>query len=72
LISEVRKWLQVTTSRELPSGSLVWQRFSEFTSFLQTSLRATGFTVEEIDSLEISELIQRAQDWIKATRTAPN
>ncbi|HSG38264.1 MAG TPA: hypothetical protein VLE27_01395 [Thermoanaerobaculia bacterium] len=72
LISEVRKWLQVTTSRELPSGSMVWQRFSEFTSFLQTSLRATGFTVEEIDSLEISELIQRAQDWIKATRTAPN
>jgi hypothetical protein len=70
LISEVRKWLQVTTSRQLPSGSQIWQRFSEFTGFLQASLISSGFTVEEIDSLEIAELIQRAQDWIGAAGTA--
>jgi hypothetical protein len=69
LVSEVRNWLQVTTARDLPSGSRVWQRFHEFTTYLQSSLRAAGFSAKEIDSLEVAELIQRALGWMETTKS---
>ena len=64
LIGEVRNWLQVTTGRNLPSGSRLWGRYNQFTSYLQISLAEAGFTQEEIKALEFAELIQYAVRWI--------
>lgn len=70
LVLEVRNWLRVTTARDLPSGSHIWQRFSEFEVDLQVSLRAAGYSATEIDSLEVAELIQRALGWMEAAKTS--
>jgi hypothetical protein len=64
LIGEVRNWLRVTTGRNLPSGSRLWGRYNQFTSYLQISLREAGFTQEEIQALEFAELIQYTVRWI--------
>jgi hypothetical protein len=69
LISEVRKWLGVATAMDLPSGSLIWQRYNLFLGFLQTSLKKAGFVTEEIDTLETAEWIRRAQGWIHSVDT---
>jgi hypothetical protein len=70
LIFEIRKWLRATTAADLPSGTQVWLRFNEFSSYFQTSLTESGFSEEEIDSLEVNELIHRARSWIAETRWA--
>jgi hypothetical protein len=65
LAGEVRNWILLTTGRKLPSGSRIWLRYSQFTSFLQLSLAEAGFTQAEIKSLEVAELIQLAGEWIR-------
>src|SRR5882724_4161464 len=69
LVSEVRKWLFMTTRKNLPSGSSIWQRFKQFTSDLQIVLERAGFTQEEVEALEIAELIHYARAWIAETGT---
>ncbi len=70
LVSEVRKWLFITNRRPLPSGSRIWQRFNEFKSNLQIVLERAGFTRNEVDVMEITELIHYAEDWIAKTGPA--
>jgi len=65
LTGEVRNWLRVTTGNNLPSGSRIWARYNQFSSFLPISLAGAGFTKEEIQSLESAELIQSALSWIR-------
>ena len=64
LISEVRKWLSVTTATDLPSANHIWHRFNLFLGFLQASMKEAGFTTEEIDTMETGEWIRRAHGWI--------
>lgn len=65
LVGESRNWIRLTTGRNLPSGSRIWIRYSQFTSFLELSLTDAGFTQDEIQRLEIAELIQLVGDWIR-------
>jgi hypothetical protein len=65
LVGESRNWILLVTGRNLPSGSRIWTRYSQFTSFLQLSLADAGFTQDEIDKLEIAELIRFMGDWIR-------
>jgi hypothetical protein len=64
LTMEVRNWLRVATQKDLPSGSQIWRRYHEFTEYLEERLKASGFTEDEIESLEVPELLQRAREWI--------
>jgi hypothetical protein len=65
LVDEVRRWLWLVTRKDLPSGSQIWLRYSELNSFLQISLARTGFTRREIESLELAELVQYMEGWIR-------
>jgi hypothetical protein len=65
LVDEVRRWLWLATRKDLPSGSLIWLRYSELNAFLQITLSKTGFTRREIQSLEIAELVQYMVRWIQ-------
>lgn len=67
LVAEVRKWLRITTEMNLPSGSRILQRYSQFTSFLQLSLVEAGFTQEEVETLEIAEAMAYMKEWIRKT-----
>ncbi len=68
LVSQVRGWLRVTTRGSLRSGSDIWQRFNNFTSWLERHLMARGFTADEIQELEVAELIENAQFWVNPSR----
>ncbi len=64
LVHEVRNWIRVATGRRVQGASRIWQRFTVFLSHLRIVLAELGFSSEEMESLEISELIEYAREWI--------
>jgi hypothetical protein len=65
LIREVRNWVKVATGRRIHAAALISQRFAEFQSDLMSVLTRLGFSPDEIQSLEVVEFIEYAQEWIQ-------
>jgi len=63
LMSEVRNWLRVVTDKVLPSGDILWKRFSLFRIHLAHMLEELRFSERDVEALEIVEYIGFIKNW---------
>lgn len=66
LIRKVRNWFSTVDSmKPYPSANKVWIAYNQFFDDITKTLFSEGFTIEEIENMPDSNLINFSKDWIK-------
>ncbi|MBU2601912.1 MAG: hypothetical protein KKA32_07070 [Actinobacteria bacterium] len=61
---EVRNWLNSETDASVPGPSRIWGAFNDFMAANYDSLKADGFSEDDIERLPVSELMTQMKAWV--------
>ena len=62
LVVIVRNWLAANTKGKLPSGSVIWDDYNQFSAELY---KMKGFSKRDVDRLPTAEIIRHMQKWYR-------
>lgn len=68
IVRVVRNWFAETNGlRNLASGTTIWYRFNDFTSYFHESRKEAGFSDEDLNMMPVPEYIDSIRDWVSST-----
>lgn len=68
LVRAVRDWFVETVGlRGIPSTTIIWYRFTDFTSAFHSAREAEGFTAKDLSMMPIPEYIDFIRSWMDGT-----
>ncbi|MFB3904270.1 MAG: hypothetical protein ACE15E_12540 [Acidobacteriota bacterium] len=67
LIRKLRNWLCTTLGCDLPAGTVIWYRFTDFLTSVQLQLEGAGYSLRDIDEMPTAEFIRKIRAWRDAS-----
>lgn len=64
LIAKLREWFSSVLQNHLPSPSVIWDNYLEFSIDVEEQLLNEGWTIDDIGNLPYSNYIKLANAWI--------
>jgi|BarGraNGADG00312_1021997.scaffolds.fasta_scaffold02432_4 hypothetical protein len=71
VVVQVRNWLNGEANVSVPGPSRVWGAFNDFMAANYDTLKANGFSEDDIRRLPVGELIGEMRTWVEANNTTP-
>lgn len=67
VIRSVRNWFVETVGlRRVPSPTIIWYKFTDFTSDFYDARKAEGYSDDDLNMMPVPEYIDFIKDWVSA------
>jgi hypothetical protein len=70
MVAAVREWIRATQHMKPPGANQLWKSYNSFTTYFNEYGSREGFSVTDLEAMNIEEFIEIARAWLVASAAA--